>query len=251
MPRPLRRGNASRKDDTHGQEDPRPHLQPHRPQILPQRHVSRPAHAREGRHRRLHRGQPRRRHAVPGAQAAHRALHEARARGRPQRTDPRIRRRRRHLHAHHRAQRRAAHRARLRQLRRSALRLERHSRTDRTLHPERQAAARVPANVALHKGWFDATLPSFLEANPGPVSFVNIDCDIYESTRYVLEQLRDRLRPGSVILFDEYYNYPNWREHEYRAWQEFVAANNIAYRYAGFSTMRYHAAVQITAIGNA
>jgi hypothetical protein len=50
-------------------------------------------------------------------------------------------------------------------------------------------------------------------------------------------------------MFDEYYNYPNWREHEYRAWQEFVAARKIKYRYTGFSTMRYHAAVQITAIG--
>jgi hypothetical protein len=50
-------------------------------------------------------------------------------------------------------------------------------------------------------------------------------------------------------MFDEYYNYPNWREHEYKAWQEFVAAQKITYRYTGFSTMRYHAAVQITAIG--
>lgn len=108
---------------------------------------------------------------------------------------------------------------------------------------------RVPANVQLHKGWFDATLPGFLAANPGPVSFINVDCDVYDSTIYVLNQLKDRFRPGSVILFDEYYNYPNWREHEYKAWQEFVAANAITYRYVGFSTMRYHAAVQITKIG--
>ncbi len=108
---------------------------------------------------------------------------------------------------------------------------------------------RVPANVKLHKGWFDQTLPGFLAANPGPVSFINVDCDVYDSTKYVLEQLRDRFRPGSVIMFDEYYNYPNWRQHEFRAWQEFVAANQITYRYVGFSTMRYHAAVQITAIG--
>jgi hypothetical protein len=104
---------------------------------------------------------------------------------------------------------------------------------------------RVPANVTLHKGWFDQTLPGFLAANPGPASFVNVDCDVYASTRYVLEQLGDRLRPGTVILFDEYYNYPNWREHEFRAWQEFVATRGLAYRYVGFSTLRYHAAVQI------
>ena len=52
-----------------------------------------------------------------------------------------------------------------------------------------------------------------------------------------------------MIMFDEYYNYPNWREHEYKAWQEIVAARKITYRYIGFSTMRYHAAVQVTAVG--
>ena len=108
---------------------------------------------------------------------------------------------------------------------------------------------RVPANVQLHKGWFDQTLPAFLERASGPVGFVNIDCDIYGSAKYVLEQLADRFRPGSVIMFDEYYNYPNWREHEFKAWQEFVKLHSIEYRYVGFSTMRYHAAVQITKIG--
>jgi hypothetical protein len=41
-------------------------------------------------------------------------------------------------------------------------------------------------------------------------------------------------------MFDEYDNDPNWREHEYKAWQDFAKA--------GFSTMRYHAAAQITSI---
>ena len=108
---------------------------------------------------------------------------------------------------------------------------------------------RVPANVQLHKGWFNEVLPGFLAAHPGPVSFVNIDCDTYESSSYVLGQLGDRIREGTVILFDEYYNYPNWREHEYKAWQEFVAVRRLSYRYIGFSTSRYHAAVQVTKAG--
>jgi predicted O-methyltransferase YrrM len=107
---------------------------------------------------------------------------------------------------------------------------------------------RVPANVHLHKGWFNETLPGFLAQHPGPASFVNIDCDVYDSAKYVLDRLADRFRVGSVIMFDEYYNYPNWREHEYKAWQEFVKAHGIAYRYF-FCTDRYHAGVQITKIG--
>jgi hypothetical protein len=108
---------------------------------------------------------------------------------------------------------------------------------------------RVPPNVVLHKGWFEDALPPFLTANAGPASFVNMDCDTYESTKYVLEQLKGRLVAGSIVLFDEYYNYPNWREHEFKAWREFVDENEIDYKYVGFSTMRYHAAVQITKVG--
>lgn len=108
---------------------------------------------------------------------------------------------------------------------------------------------KVPRNVTLHKGWFDQTLPGFLAKNPGPCSFINVDCDVYDSSKYVLDQLADRIVPGTVIMFDEYYNYPNWREHEYKAWQEFVTERKLTYRYIGFSTMRYHAAVQVTAAG--
>ena len=36
---------------------------------------------------------------------------------------------------------------------------------------------------------------------------------------------------------------------EFKAWQEFVAERTLTYRYTGFSTMRYHAAVQVTAVG--
>ncbi len=108
---------------------------------------------------------------------------------------------------------------------------------------------RVPANVQLHKGWFNQVLPGFLASHPGQVSFVNIDCDTYESSSYVLQQLGGRIGEGTIILFDEYYNYPNWREHEYKAWQEFVAERKLSYRYIGFSTSRYHAAVQVTKAG--
>jgi hypothetical protein len=106
----------------------------------------------------------------------------------------------------------------------------------------------VPANVKLHKGWFDQTLPGFLAQNPGPLSFVNMDADVYDSTKYVLDQLVSRFRVGTVIHFDEYYNYPNWREHEYKAWQEIVKQHAIEYRYF-FSVDRYHVGVQITKIG--
>ena len=102
---------------------------------------------------------------------------------------------------------------------------------------------KVPANVRLHVGWFDATLPAFLAAQDGPVALLHIDCDIYSSTRTVFELLGARLVPGSVIVFDEYFNYPGWRGHEYKAFQEFVAAGGRGYRYLGYAAEKGHVAV--------
>jgi tetratricopeptide (TPR) repeat protein len=89
----------------------------------------------------------------------------------------------------------------------------------------------VPANVTLHAGWFEDTLAPFLAEQPGPVRFVNIDCDIYSSARTVLTGLADRLRPGSILVFDEFIGNQTWREHEYKAFQEFVAETGTQYEY--------------------
>ena len=104
----------------------------------------------------------------------------------------------------------------------------------------------VPANATLHKGWFDATLPAFLAGHAGEaVSFLHVDCDIYSSTVTVLRGLGDRLGPGAVIVFDEYFNYPSWQRHEWKAFQEFVRDSGLAYRYLGFAQKNGHVAVRI------
>jgi hypothetical protein len=104
---------------------------------------------------------------------------------------------------------------------------------------------RVPANVRLHVGWFDDTLPSFLAEEKGPAAFVHIDCDIYESTHAVFALLEPRIVPGTVIEFDEYFNYPGWQQHEFRAFQEFIARGRRRYEYIGFSAERGHVAVRM------
>jgi hypothetical protein len=54
--------------------------------------------------------------------------------------------------------------------------------------------------------------------------------------------------PDTIILFDEYFNYPNWEQHEFKAFQEFVRDRAVSYRYLGFS--RQLVAVWVEAIGN-
>lgn len=105
---------------------------------------------------------------------------------------------------------------------------------------------KVPANVQLHVGWFDATLPAFLARSDETIALLHVDCDIYSSTRTIFEQLASRIVPGTVIVFDEYFNYPGWRQHEYKAFQEFCAEGSRQYRYLGYAGEKGHVAVVMT-----
>lgn len=104
---------------------------------------------------------------------------------------------------------------------------------------------RVPDNVRLHAGWFADSLPRFLAQHPGPVRFVNVDCDLYASTRTIFKHLGPRIGPGTVIIFDEYLAYEGWQEHEYKAFQEFVRESSTAYEYIAFNIFGRQAAVRI------
>jgi hypothetical protein len=107
---------------------------------------------------------------------------------------------------------------------------------------------KVPDNVELHVGLFDASIPPFLARHPGPVAFMHVDCDLYSSTKCVFEQIGLRLQAGTIILFDEYFNYPNWKQHEFKAFQEFVADSGISYEYLGYSVRANHVATRVTAV---
>ncbi len=106
----------------------------------------------------------------------------------------------------------------------------------------------VPMRVSLHVGWFEDTLPKFLEQNLEPVRFINIDCDIYSSTVTILEQLAPRMVVGSVIVFDEYIGNERWREDEFKAFQEAVAKYGWGYEYICFSVFTKQVAVRITRV---
>ncbi len=84
-------------------------------------------------------------------------------------------------------------------------------------------------------GLFDDTLPGFVAEHEGPVAFLHLDADLYSSTRTVLDLLGERLVPGSVIVFDEYFNYPGWQDHEHKAWNEFVERTGVTYRWEAYS----------------
>lgn len=85
-------------------------------------------------------------------------------------------------------------------------------------------------------GWFADTLPRFLDEHPGHVSFLHFDADLYSSTRTVLDLVGPRLRAGSILIFDEFFNFPGWEDHEYRAWTEFCEATGTVATYEAYTS---------------
>lgn len=108
----------------------------------------------------------------------------------------------------------------------------------------------VRGNISLVKGFFNQSLPKWLEEQTGRVSkkiavegdfvsYLHIDCDIYSSTVTVFEHLNDYIKVGSIIRFDEIccwrtaFNEPSptfvkrvpyttWAEHEWKAVEEWM-----------------------------
>jgi tetratricopeptide (TPR) repeat protein len=107
---------------------------------------------------------------------------------------------------------------------------------------------KVPSNVTLHVGWFEDTLPKFLAQHAGPVRFVNVDCDIYSSTKTVLDQLAPRMVVGSVLVFDEYIGNAHWRDDEFKAFQEAIVRYGWSYETLCFSVYTKQVAVRLTAV---
>jgi hypothetical protein len=51
---------------------------------------------------------------------------------------------------------------------------------------------------------------------------MDIDCDLYSSTVTVLQACNDVIVPGTILKFDEVFGFELWREHEYKALQEWL-----------------------------
>lgn len=103
-------------------------------------------------------------------------------------------------------------------------------------------------NVQFHKGLFKDTIPKFLSTvdKGRPLAYANIDCDLYGSTRDVLEAFHGRIIPGTVIVFDEYLCHPSWRQDEFRAWRECCKRFGWNYEYLAFSLSTKQAVVRVT-----
>lgn len=106
-----------------------------------------------------------------------------------------------------------------------------------------KSAPPVLANVVLYRGDYSEMLSEFKH---GPVSLLHVDCEIYESARNVLNALAERIIPGTIIVFDEAYNYPNSENHEWKAFLEFLKDQNLTYKPLTYNRLHEQVAVLIT-----
>ncbi len=104
----------------------------------------------------------------------------------------------------------------------------------------------VNNNVILIKGWFDSTLPHFIESRQSEkIAYLHIDCDLYSSTKVIFDTLKNNIVSGTVIVFDEYFNYPNWEIHEFKAFQEYILENQVRYEYITYNNLHEQVAIKI------
>ena len=76
-------------------------------------------------------------------------------------------------------------------------------------------------SVVFVDGLFHETLTPAMVDRMGKLSLVHVDCDLYSSTRCVLDRLP--LNAGTIVMFDEFYapaSEFDWWEHEARAFYE-------------------------------
>jgi hypothetical protein len=107
------------------------------------------------------------------------------------------------------------------------------------------AVPKLPPDTTIHTGWFHETIPKWREQFDAPIAFAYIDCDLYESVCAVLEGLTDRIRPGTLLVFDSWYNFPNWEEHSPKASEEWMQRHGIRMEPIGATTMDHTVAFRI------
>ena len=101
-------------------------------------------------------------------------------------------------------------------------------------------------NVRLIKGFFDQTLPVFVDQHRGAkIALLHIDCDLCSATKTIFANVADMLVPGSIIIFDEFINYHGWEEGEFKAFTEFIAERRLPFEYVAYSRVGSQVAIRI------
>jgi hypothetical protein len=105
----------------------------------------------------------------------------------------------------------------------------------------------VESNVKLYKGWFEETLPIFFEQEgmDSYITYMHIDSDLYSSANTIFKCAASKIKKGTIIVFDEYFNYPGWQYGEFKAFKEFIEYSGLSYDYITYNRLHEQVAVKI------
>jgi hypothetical protein len=105
-------------------------------------------------------------------------------------------------------------------------------------------------NVVLHEGWFEATVPAFMHEHGGNydgMKLLHIDCDLGSSCDTILRCLEAPIMMAKpLILFDEFYNYNGYEDHEFRSWLEFINRTGVNFEVLGHNARHQQVLIQVS-----
>jgi len=86
----------------------------------------------------------------------------------------------------------------------------------------------VKQNVALIEGFFNQTLPEWINNHPehNHIDLLHIDSDLYSSAKTILNLCKHMISDETLIVFDELINYKGFEQHEIKALYEFCKETN-------------------------
>lgn len=90
-------------------------------------------------------------------------------------------------------------------------------------------------DVKFYVGWFSDTLPEYLKIAQ-PISLLHLDCDLYSSTKEVLEAINPFLCQNTIVVLDDWFynHHPHYDDHERKAFLEWVDTFNRKYEFIPF-----------------
>ena len=96
---------------------------------------------------------------------------------------------------------------------------------------------KMPNNVELVSGWFEDSIPEWKKKHAGPIGFCHVDSDLYSSAVTIFTELEEFFVDGTIIAFDEYFGYADWRNGEHKAFLEMIERTGSEYKALAISHM--------------
>ena len=100
-------------------------------------------------------------------------------------------------------------------------------------------------NVVIVKGYFDETSPTFFKNTELPIKFMHIDSDLCSSAKTIFDNAGKLIVSGTVMVFDEFFNYPGWEDGEFKAFSVFVNDNKKEFKFITYNHKHEQVAIKI------